>query len=97
MLFVYLITLVIILVINYIAAKKFESIAIDKGYTPEDAHPFAMCFWLGIIGYLYVCAMPNKTLQSAQRQFFEDLKNNKENQLSETTEEEIMNEELPEL
>lgn len=57
-----------LLVINYIIAKQFEKIAMDKGYTPEEAHPFAMCFWLGIIGCLYVCAMPDKNLYALKKE-----------------------------
>lgn len=97
MLFFYIIAPVIILVINYIAARKFESIAIDKGYTPEDDHPFAMCFWLGIIGYLYVCAMPDKKLQTTQRELCEAVRYNKEQQSSEISKEKIYDDELPEL
>ena len=46
------------LFLQYIVAKKFEEIAIMKGYGNE-IHSFAMCFWLGIIGYLYVIALPD--------------------------------------
>ena len=52
-----IIFVVVFLFINYIIAKSFEEIAFDKGYD-SDAHAFAMCFWLGIIGYIYVAAMP---------------------------------------
>ena len=54
----YLILVVIFLVIQYIVAKKFEKIAFQKGYD-ESVHSCAMCFWLGIVGYLYVVALPN--------------------------------------
>ena len=50
--------IILYLVIAYIVAKKFEQIAIEKGY--PNVHAFAMCFWLGIVGYLYVIALPNK-------------------------------------
>ena len=46
------------LIINVIVAKKFEKIAIEKGYSYE-MHVFAMCFFLGIVGYLYVIALPD--------------------------------------
>ena len=48
----------LILAVPILIAKKFELIAHYKGY--HDVHAFAMCFWLGIIGYLYVIALPNK-------------------------------------
>ena len=53
-----LIPLVIVLIINYIVACKFEEIAFQKGYD-KSIHSLAMCFWLGIVGYLYVIALPN--------------------------------------
>ncbi len=45
--------------INLVVALKFEKIAFAKGYDTS-IHSFAMCFWLGIVGYLYVIALPNK-------------------------------------
>ena len=56
--FVYFIILAVIIYVSYIVARKFEKIAIMKGYN-ENIHSFAMCFWLGIIGYLYVIALPD--------------------------------------
>ena len=58
MILLLLIPIVVALVINYVVAKKFEEIAFQKGYD-ESIHSFAMCFWLGIVGYLYVIALPN--------------------------------------
>ena len=46
----------------YLIAKKFEKIAFQKGYD-RSIHSFAMCFWLGMIGYLYVIALPDLTQQ----------------------------------
>ena len=54
------ILLVLYIIIQYNVSKLFEKIAFDKGYD-ESAHPFAMCFWLGIVGYIYVAAMPKLT------------------------------------
>ena len=45
--------------LNYTIAKKFEKIVFDKGYGKE-LKAFHMCFWLGLVGYLYVIALPNK-------------------------------------
>lgn len=59
MIFFVILLIALPIVINVIVAKKFEQIAIWKGYT--DVHAFAMCFWLGIVGYLYVIALPNIT------------------------------------
>lgn len=59
---VFLLFLIIFLVfyIIYIIAKKFEKITIEKGYSIEETHSFAMVFWLGIIGILYVIALPDR-------------------------------------
>ncbi len=48
-----------VLTVRYIVAKKFEEIAKQKGYGKE-AHAFAMCFWLGVFGALYVIALPDR-------------------------------------
>lgn len=50
--------LAIAIFVNYKVARKFEQIAFAKGQT-KDAHAFEMCFFLGIVGYLYVIALPN--------------------------------------
>ena len=63
-----------ILLINYVIAEKFESIAEEKGYG-EEIHSFAMCFWLGIIGYLYVIALPNRTQIQNQEKLISLLSN----------------------
>ena len=74
MLWAPLITLAVILVINYIVGKKFEEIAVDKGYSVDQTHPFAMCFWLGIIGMIYVLALPNKKAIKVQEDILAELK-----------------------
>ena len=50
--------IVLAIVVNYIIARKFEAVAEMKGY--RDIHAFALCFWLGMIGYVYVAALPTK-------------------------------------
>ena len=59
MIFLVILLIALPIVINAIVAKKFEQVAIWKGY--PDVHAFAMCFFLGIIGCLYVIALPNIT------------------------------------
>ena len=53
----FLIAIIVGIIIRYIIAKKFENVAKLKGYGSE-MHSFAMCFWLGIIGCIYVAALP---------------------------------------
>ena len=57
--------IITIISLNYVISKKFEKIAFAKGYGAE-IHAFALCFWLGIIGYIYVCALPNKKTNPIQ-------------------------------
>ena len=58
MIFLVIIPILIAFGINFLVASKFEDIAFKKGYDTS-IHSFAMCFWLGIVGYLYVIALPN--------------------------------------
>lgn len=85
-----LIGLVMVIAINYIIAKKFEGIAQAKGYYKPAVNAFAICFWLGIVGYLYIIALPNKTLDVMQLnhqkkiiEFLENI-NNKLNSIEES-------------
>lgn len=55
---VYLLVLAIIIVLAYYIAKWFFEVAEEKGY--HDRKYFWICFWLGIVGYLLVVAMPDR-------------------------------------
>ena len=57
----FVIGIIIILFINYCIARKFEGIAFQKGYD-DGAGSFRMCFWFGIVGILYVIALPDRNL-----------------------------------
>ena len=61
----YFVILAALIFLNYTIAKKFEEIVFDKGYGKE-LKAFHMCFWLGIVGYLYVIALPNKNVGNAR-------------------------------
>ena len=63
--FIVIFCFVVVVFSRLIAARKFEGIAFDKGYD-ENASAFAMCFWLGIVGYIYVFAMPKLTEDQIQ-------------------------------
>ena len=60
-----LVLIPIIFLLNAVIAFKFDDIARMKGYGSE-MHCFAMCFWLGIIGCLYVIALPDKGTREVQ-------------------------------
>ena len=55
--FVYIAIFVVFIIINYFMALRMQDVVEKKGYT--DLRVVAMCFWLGIIGYLYVIALPD--------------------------------------
>lgn len=40
-----------------IISVQMKKIAVMKGH--EKSHAFALCFWLGIPGYIYVVALPD--------------------------------------
>lgn len=52
------------IIIWYKAAKNMARIAADKGYTERKW--FHYCFWMGLFGFLMVCAMPKKEMQQGQ-------------------------------
>ena len=58
--FVIILCASIVLICNIIVAGLMGEAAKKKGYG-EEAHIFAICFWLGIVGYLYVIALPDLT------------------------------------
>lgn len=48
-----------IFLINAIGATLMKNAAVMKGYG-DDLHAWAICFWLGIFGYLYIIALPDR-------------------------------------
>ena len=57
------IIIVVCLILNGVLASAASDIAKDKGY--EKKPWFHMCFWLGLIAYIIVAAMPDKNLQES--------------------------------
>ncbi len=68
-----LIAVIVVLIIQAIGASLMSKAAIAKGYG-EDDHIGIICFFLGIFGYLYVIALPDKIIQSQAQQIIELLK-----------------------
>lgn len=64
-----LISITVELVIAYFAARKFEEIAEMKGHSGY----FAWCFWLGIIGWCMVIALPDRSNKTAEKAVDESL------------------------
>ena len=82
--FLGIVALGVLILVDYIVASKFSELAYDKGYKNSTA--FHMCFWLGIIGYLYVAAMPCLTTKTvAANEKGEKGGENEESEITETT------------
>lgn len=62
-----------ILLVQFIFANFMRKVAVRKGYG-NDVHAWAMCFWLGIIGGIYVIALPDLIQQNQNQQTIEILK-----------------------
>ena len=57
--FLILVILAALLLVNYVIANEFYSIAKDKGY--HENRYFLFCFLLGFVGYIMVCALPDRS------------------------------------
>ena len=65
---------ILILIIWIFAASKMCDAAELKGYNSKTEHIFAICFCFGIIGCLYVVALPDLRLQKILKSFINDNK-----------------------
>ncbi len=63
---------IVYLVIAGIGATKMKEVAEKKGY--DDSPAWSMCFWLGIFGYMYVIALPDRVAYEQNRQILKELK-----------------------
>ncbi len=65
-LLMYVVIIAIAIAIRVVIANQGVKIAELKGY--YNVHAFAMCFWLGTIGFIYVAGLPdlNQRKQNAQ-------------------------------
>ena len=59
-----LVVAIIILAVLLFGAAKMQYAAEQKGYGPE-YHIMGICFWLGLFGYLYVIALPDRKSRAA--------------------------------
>lgn len=65
---------IIYFIIDIIVANYMKNVAYVKGYD-DNAHAFALCFWLGVAGWLYVVALPDLVARKNQEEIIELLKN----------------------
>ncbi len=86
---VVLLILIVFLVIMCIGANFMKKVAEAKGYGDE-YNIFAICFFLGIVGYIYVLALPDLILREQMKTIADSLKNQGQSEWPE-------GEELPEL
>ena len=66
--------IVVAVIFNAFVASMLEDAAQRKGYGKE-VHAFAICFWLGIFGCLYVIALPDLKQQKKLNKIVELLSN----------------------
>ena len=64
----FLLIAIVLLILSYFIAKWFFEVAEEKGYHSQKY--FWICFWLGWIGWLLVCALPDRG-NNSQVQFDE--------------------------
>lgn len=58
-------SVLVVLAVNFLFATLMNNIAVNKGY--ENSHAFALVFFFGVLGMLYVIALPDLKAQ-AQRE-----------------------------
>lgn len=62
-----LILVLVLLIIDVIIANYMKEVAYAKGYD-DNAHAFALCFWLGVAGWCYVIALPDLIVRKNQEE-----------------------------
>lgn len=69
-----IIAAVVYLIIDAIIAYYMKEVAYAKGYD-DNAHAWAMSFWLGLPGWLYVVALPDLIQRKNQEELMKLLSN----------------------
>lgn len=69
----FVIGIIIVMIINLLVAQKGEYVAELKGYGKE-AKAFSMCFWFGILGFVYVASLPDQIQQEQNLKIIKLLK-----------------------
>lgn len=54
----FLVTVVLVLLVNYLIAREYQRIATQKGF--PGWRYFWWCFLMGIVGYIMVAALPDR-------------------------------------
>ena len=58
MAFLYFLIAAALIVLTYYISKWFFEAAEEKGY--RDKKYFWICLWLGVVGWILVCALPDR-------------------------------------
>lgn len=74
--FITIVIFIVLICIHAYGAYLMKQSAVSKGYG-DDAHIWAICFWLGIMGYLYVISLPDKIQQSQNQRIIKLLEEKK--------------------
>lgn len=69
----------VVILIKALIDRKIASTVEKKGYTLQETHAWAMCFWLGMFGYIYVIALPDRTVQRQNEEIISLLRANRSN------------------
>ena len=63
------IILIVFVIIMIIIGQLAEDIVLLKGYYSEEVHPYALIVFFGLFGFLYIIALPNRSvIQKEERQ-----------------------------
>ena len=54
---VYVLAVLVYLAVNFLFAALMNNVALQKGY--ENSHAFALVFFFGALGMIYVLALPD--------------------------------------
>ena len=85
-----------VLIIDFVIARQFEKAAVMKGH-PENSVAFWLCFFTGIIGYIYVASLPDLNQTVKLQEAIKEIKIESQSSLPYEEKPEFENEELPTL
>ena len=60
--------IILLIAFLFFMAKKMCEIAELKGYNAKEKHIFAICFWLGLLGYIYTIGLTDIKKQEQQKE-----------------------------
>lgn len=86
--------ILVLIVMGVIMSGIMTNAATEKGYVNSEMKIFTICFFFGIFGYLYVVALPDKTVQEQNKEIIELLRRQSTNQ---PVEKKVEDNELPKL